>query len=214
MKPFGLINDEWILSYAAGSLSEAHALMVATHCHYHPELQEKIIFAEGIGGELMENMEPTPISNQRFDELLTEIDNLPIENKVPSINSSLPNPLAEYLDGSLDQIKWRLMGPGLYQKKLWKGQNGLKLWLLKARKGTKIPIHDHKGLEMTLVLKGSYHVEDRHYTTGMIEIAEPGLKNHQPKIDKVEDCICLVVTEAPIYLHSFIGRLMQPLIGL
>ena len=77
-----------------------------------------------------------------------------------------------------------------------------------------MPLHDHTGLEMTLVLRGSYHVGDKRFGPGLLELADKDVTNHQPMIDEGEDCICLVVTDAPIRLHSFIGRMIQPFIGL
>jgi len=214
MTAHGIIPDEWIVSYASGALSEAHALVVASHCHFYPILQEKIIDAENIGGALMENSEPSEVSNLLFEELMNKIDNLPIEELKPSNDNGLPTPLANYLDQPLDQLKWRMMGPGLSQVRLWTGPNDERLWLLKAKGGAKVPAHDHNGLEMTLVLKGSYHVGNDCYSSGMLEIADDDTTNHMPMIDHGEDCICLVVTEAPIKIHSLIGRLVQPFIGL
>jgi len=214
MKTHGIIPDEWIVSYASGALSEAHALVVATHCHFHPELQNKIVEAEDIGGALMENSEPTKLSDHLFNELIKKIDDLPVETPRPSNDNGLPGPLADYLGKSLDQLNWRMMGPGLSQVRLWTGPNDERLWLLKAKGGAKVPTHDHNGVEMTLVLQGSYHVGDECYRSGMLEIADDDTTNHTPMIDQGEDCICLVVTEAPIKIHSFIGRLVQPFIGL
>lgn len=106
------------------------------------------------------------------------------------------------------------MGPGLSQVRLWTGPRDERLWLLKAKGGAKVPAHDHNGIEMTLVLQGSYHVGEGRYASGMLEIADDDTTNHKPVIDQGEDCICLVVTEAPIKIHSLIGRLVQPFIGL
>jgi putative transcriptional regulator len=214
MKNHGLISDECIVSYASGALSEAHAMVVASHCSFHPKLKGKIVDAENIGGALMENSKPSLISNHLFEDLMSKIDSLPIEELKRSNDNGLPAPLANYLDQPLDQLNWRMMGPGLSQVRLWTGPNDERLWLLKAKGGTKVPVHDHNGLEMTLVLKGSYHVGDDCYTSGMVEIADHDTTNHMPLIDLGEDCICLVVTEAPIKIHSRIGRLVQPFIGL
>jgi putative transcriptional regulator len=215
MKTYGIIPDEWIVSYASGSLSEAHALVVATHCHFHPELQKKMNDAEDIGGSLMENSGPSKISNRLFEDLMKKIDNLPLETILPSNDNGLPTPLGNYLGNkSLDQLKWRMMGPGLSQVRLWTGTNDERLWLLKAKGGAKVPAHDHNGVEMTLVLQGSYHIGNDCYSSGMIEVADDDTTNHMPVIDHGEDCICLVVTEAPIKIHSLVGRLVQPFIGL
>lgn len=227
MSNHGIISDDWIVSYAAGSLSEAHALIVASHVEFHTELQKKLSDAEAIGGVLMEQTEPSTLSDKAFDLVWTKINESP-DNKptgetqdaearfkqTSEINSDLPPSLRNYLGKELEELDWRLMGPGMKQKRLWTGPSSECLWLLKARGGTKIPIHDHRGGEMTLVLQGSYHVGDQPYTPGLIEIADIETENHQPVIDPGKDCICLVVTEAPIKLHSLIGRALQPFIGL
>ena len=77
-----------------------------------------------------------------------------------------------------------------------------------------MPVHDHRGTEFTLVLRGSYHVGDQHFTPGQMELAGPETLGHQPIIDEGEDCICLAVTDAPIRPYSLIGRMVQPFIGL
>lgn len=227
MSNHGIISDDWIVSYAAGSLSEAHALIVASHVEFHADLQEKVADAEAIGGVLMEQAEPSVLSSKAFDNVWEKIEQSPVSKQssethaikasakqISERESKLPPSLQKYLGKELDELDWRLMGPGMKQKRLWTGPNGECLWLLKARGGTKIPIHDHRGGEMTLVLQGSYHVGDQPYTPGLIEITDTDIQNHQPIIDPGKECICLVVTEAPIKLHSFIGRLLQPLIGL
>lgn len=211
----GIVPDEWVLSYAAGSLSEAHALVLASHIEYHPELQKKLADAEAIGGSLLNDNEPVQVSDDLWDNLMGHIDDeVQDEDENPVSVSNLPDSLARYIGGGLDQLKWRTMGPGLSQVRLWTGPNDERLWLLKAKGGAKVPPHDHNGLEMTLVLQGSYIADGERYGAGQMEIADDDTKNHCPQIEEGEDCICLVVTEAPIKLHSLIGRMVQPFIGL
>ncbi len=219
MTQVGLIPDEWLVSYAAGALSDERALLVASHVAYHPGLKARVEDAEAIGGALLDAQEPIADVDSSFDALMARID-LPDlddeEEAVPSLASDddLPSVLRSYLDKPLDDLKWRMMGPGMYQHKLSNGPDGEKLWLLRARGGTEMPVHDHRGLEMTLVLRGSYHVGDKRYGPGQLELADSDVVDHQPMIDEGEDCICLVVTDAPIRLHSFVGRMVQPFIGL
>ena len=213
------VPDEWLLAYAAGSLSEAQSTLVATHASFHPELQEKITDAENIGGALLSDAETATLSDGFFDRLMDRIDTGSDGADTTSVThvteaSSLPAPLAEYLGGGLEKVKWRYMGPGLRQAKLWTGKNGEKLWLLKAQGGTEMPEHGHRGTEMTLVLQGSYTVDGHRFDVGDLEIASADIEDHQPIIDEGEDCICLVVTEAPIKLKTFVARAFQPFIGL
>ena len=212
-----MIPEEWVVSYAAGSLSEAHALVVASHIDYHPEIQKKLADAEAIGGLFLENNEITTVSDDMFDDILgrldEEITTIPQKNDAKS-ESDLPKSLMDYIDGDLYDLKWKAMGPGLSQVRLWTGPNDERLWLLRAKAGTTIPMHDHRSLELTLVLQGSYQANGERFKPGMIEVADEHTHSHQPIIDEGEECICLVVTEAPIKIHSLIGKVVQPFIGL
>ena len=201
MKITGIVPDEWIVSYASGALSEAHALVIASHCHFHPDLQKKVKTAEDIGGLLMEDSEPSSLSNDLFDDLMKKIDTLPANDFQPQNYPILTNSSFEsednneriYMMTDWTRLKWRLMGPGLSQVRLWTGPNDERLWLLKAKGGTKVPLHDHNGLEMTLVLHGSYHVGQDCYSPGMLEIADDDTVDHMPVIDQGDECICLVL---------------------
>jgi putative transcriptional regulator len=216
----GILPEEWLVSYAAGSLNEGQALMVASHAAFHPELQGKVRQAEDIGGAMLDDLKPATLDQTLLDSVMAMIDDGSADELSPdmpprrSTDGSVPSVLSHYLGKSLQDLQWRAMGPGMRQVQLWSGSKGEKLWLLKAKGGTNIPMHDHRGTEMTLVLTGSYSVDDQRFTPGLVELADADLDNHQPIIDEGEDCICLVVTEAPIRLHSLIARMAQPFIGL
>ncbi len=218
--PGHTVPDEFIVDYAAGRLSEAKSTLVATHASYHPSLLRKISDAEDIGGALLGSSEEAELSDGFFDRLMGSIEDQgadvsPENRSMPiTYDPKIPLPLAKYLEGGLGGLKWRFMGPGMKQVKLWAGDDGEKLWLLKAKAGTEIPEHGHNGSEYTLVLQGGYSVNDSHFGVGDLEIAEDDITDHRPMIDDGEDCICLVVTEAPIKLKSLIGRAVQPFIGL
>ena len=51
---YGILPDEWLVSYAAGALNVGQALMVAAHADYHPALQRKVRQAEDIGGAMLD----------------------------------------------------------------------------------------------------------------------------------------------------------------
>jgi len=215
MTKHGVIPDEWIVSYAAGALSEGQALVIASHAANHKGVRVKIDQAEDVGGTLIETENEAHLSENIFDGLLGRLDDEIDEIDIPDQQfPGMPAPLASYIGKPFEGLKWRFMGPGLRQHKLAEGPDGEKLWLLKAKGGVKIPVHDHRGSEMTLILTGSYHVGVKHYTSGLIELAGVDDKNHEPMIDEGEDCICLVVTEAPIKIHNLLGRIMQPFTGL
>lgn len=72
-----------------------------------------------------------------------------------------------------------------------------------------MPDHGHRGIEMTLVLRGAFLDEDERFARGDVEMADSDLE-HTPIADIGEDCICLAVTDAPLRFNGLIPRLVQP----
>lgn len=208
------LQDEWLLSYAAGALSPGKSLMVASHIAYHEDLQEAVADAESIGGALLEKMDSTNVDDRVLEELMGKLDDTGVpELRTEASSSRYPEPLAEFMDNDLDKLKWRFMGPGMRHARLWDGANSERLWLLRANGGIAVPEHGHTGDEWTLLLKGGYQTESGHYGVGSIDVADENIV-HQPMIDEDEDCICLVLTEGPVRLNSLVGRMFQPLVGI
>ena len=208
------LQDEWLLSYAAGALNPGRSLMVASHLAYHDDLQNPVADAETIGGALLNSMKEAEVSDSVFDQLMSRIDKNPVpEVKPVTAGSGLyPQALAEFIDGDVNSLKWNFMGPGMQNSRLWTGPNDERLWLLRARGGVVVPEHGHNGEEWTLLLKGSYRTHVGEYRIGDVDIANEDIV-HQPQINPDEECVCLVFTEGPVRLNSMLGRLLQPLIG-
>lgn len=209
------LPEEWLLSYAAGSLTEGHSVMVASHLAYHDDLQQAVADAEAIGGALLDKLEPGDVGSDMFDRILARVAQDPVP-EVPAINGRsavAPQPLLDYLGCDLDKLKWRIMGPGMSNVRLWTGPNDERLWLLRARGGIATPEHGHNGDEWTLVLKGAYTAVEQHFAVGDLETADEAIV-HQPVMDEKEECICLVLTTGLIRFKSPVARMLQPIIGL
>ena len=81
--------------------------------------------------------------------------------------------------------------------------------LLYIPAGAAMPDHGHRGMELTLVLRGAFTDEDDRFGPGDVEVADEEL-NHTPVADIGEDCICLAATDAPLRFNSWLPRLAQP----
>ena len=208
------LQDEWLLSYAAGALNPGRSLMVASHLAYHDDLQNTVADAEAIGGALLTSMEKAEVNDSVFDQIMSRIDKNPVQEVKPVARASneYPEALTEFIDGDVNALKWRFMGPGMQHSRLWTGPNDERLWLLRARGGVMVPEHGHNGEEWTLLLKGSYRTDLGEYGAGDVDVADEAIV-HQPKINPDEECVCLVFTEGPVRLNSLLGRMVQPLIG-
>ena len=209
------LQDEWLLSYAAGALDPARSLMVSSHIAYHDDLQEAVADAEILGGTLLESIDQSQVSDGALDQLLSRLEDSPVKEIRPETSASgrTPEPLREFMDCDMDSLNWRFMGPGMSNARLWDGPGDEKLWLLRARGGIIVPEHGHTGDEWTLVLNGSYQTSQGHYLAGDIEVADDDIQ-HQPRIDPDEECLCLVFTAGPFQFKSMLARAAQPFIGL
>ena len=208
------LQDEWLLSYAAGALNPGRSLMVASHLAYHDDLQNSVADAEVIGGALLNSMTEADVNDSSFEQLMSRIDKNPApEVKPVAAGSSMyPEALTEFIDTDVNSLKWKFMGPGMQNSRLWTGPNDERLWLLRARGGVMVPEHGHNGEEWTLLLKGSYRTALGEYGVGDVDVADEDIV-HQPQINPDEECVCLVFTEGPVRLNSMLGRLVQPMIG-
>ena len=211
-------SSELLLSFAAGNLSEGFSLLVATHAAMCPECRRRVRHAESIGGALLQAMEPVEVSETALPDLMARIAAEPADTPAvspePQLSSAdVPSPLRPWISGSFDDLRWRTLAPGMKQIVLPLDSSGpAKTRLLKLAPGLVTPAHSHKGQEITLVLKGSFSDELGRFGRGDVQEADGEVK-HQPMADTGEDCICLVVTDAPLKFDNLVGKILQPIFG-
>ncbi len=219
------LSDEMIMAYAAGSLPVGQAMLARCHLDMCPHCQQRLFQAQMVGGALLDDMEETAVASTGFDQLMAELDDpeqdapIQFEDRKLFANTSLtdnsvPSVLTEVMGHGLDDVKWKMVGPGIRQFVLpLESPEGEKVRLLKLSPGFVTPQHSHHGCEMTLVLRGSFSDESGRYKVGDIQEADDDI-DHQPVADTDEDCICLTVTDAPLEFKNVMTRLLQPIVGI
>ena len=105
--------------------------------------------------------------------------------------------------------RWKSLGGGIRQSILSADKSG-SARLLYIPPGRAVPEHSHGGLELTLVLQGSFSDAAGRFGVGDLEVAGADL-DHQPIAGLETPCICLAATDAPLRFTSFMPRLLQPL---
>ena len=209
------LTDDLILAYSAGTLPEAVNLIVATHMSLCDECRAAAEAHDALGGAVLERAETASVSEACLAGALDLIRNgawaAPPARSVAR-DPILPAPLRDYVGGTLAEVKWRPVGMGVRQAILPTAADATAR-LLYIPAGTAIPDHGHRGLELTLVLKGAYSDQDGYFARGDIEVAHEDL-HHTPVADISEDCICLAVTDAPLRFRGLIPRLAQPFLGI
>ncbi|MGZ2385408.1 transcriptional regulator [Rhizobium leguminosarum] len=212
------LDDDMLQQYAAGTLAEGWSVAVATHLALCPACRSKLSVLESVGGYFIdsETADETDVS-ESWERLKAEIDAGQIDKVVPikklsALDQTYPEPLKAYI-GAAGGLKWRKLGRGAAQMMIPTGDETTTVRLLKIPAGQPVPEHSHRGVELTLVLDGSFSDEVSTFARGDVEMADDSLM-HQPKADVGKDCVCLAVTEAPLRFKSRFLRLIQPMLGI
>ena len=209
-------SEEMLLGYATGSMSEPLALLVATHLALCPQCRHEVAAYEMLGGEELEDQTPTLLSSDSLVRVLDRLDMPEAPARVPPPRPAvegdlrLPQPLRDYVGGSLDSLDWHQRG-GIGEASFLPEHNSFKTRLMRIRPKTAIPEHSHHGSEYTLVLTGGFSDHTGHFLRGDVAIADPAVQ-HRPVADPGEDCVCLAVTDAPLRFTGPITRLLSPLL--
>ncbi len=201
-----------LMAYSAGTLPEAFNLMVAAHLSLCDACRAEAESYDTLGGEVLEDAEGgfVEMSGGSLEATLALIDtggNTPPERprRGPDV---LPAPLQDYVGGGLESVKWKSVGLGVRQAIL-KTSSAASARLLYIPAGAAMPDHGHRGIEMTMVLKGAFLDQGDYFARGDVEFADTGTQ-HTPVADIHEDCICLAVTDAPLKFRGLIPKLAQP----
>ena len=219
-------DDSTLMSYAAGTLDEAFAVVVSCHLETCTECRNTLNALEMIGGAALESANTVSIDEGAFGRVLEKISagstavkdsgEVEIERaKHSDINwNEMPNALRQYLSQNISDVKWSRMGPGVWQHKiaLSKGAKS-SLRLLKIAPGKNVPEHGHSGQEMTIIMQGAYQDEIGHFGVGDVADLDEDIE-HQPHVVSQKACICLAATEAPTKFKNIAGRIMQPFFGI
>lgn len=212
-------DDATLLSYASGSLDEVFSTLIAVHLASCADCRRRIREIEAVGGDLLEHEAGAGLSAgaaaRMMERLDQEVEIAPIATpRARKVESELSPTLARLIGGALDDIHWRPVAPGVATHRLptSEGAKG-SLLLLKIAPGKKVPEHGHGGMEMTLILDGSYRDELGRFGPGDVADLDEHVE-HQPVVDSAVPCICLVATEQPTRFKGFFSRLLQPLVGI
>lgn len=201
-----------LMAYGAGTLEEAFSVLVASHVSECEACRAVAREAEELGAALAE---PLDAGQSDFDALMARIDAADPEPEVkPQVGGDVPVPLARLIGNSLDEIRWRLIAPGV-RKADFSGEvsGNASLFMLQIAPGKAMPEHGHVGSEMTLILRGAYADEFGRFGAGDIADHDADVE-HTPVVEPGNPCICIVAADSKARFTSPIARLLQPLAGI
>ena len=202
------IPEPILAAYAAGTLPHVFEVVVATHVSMCEACRAGLDAHETAGGVVLEGTGAAALSDDLRADVLAMLDmELPADPVKPTRKGIYPGPVMEALKNR--DPRWKSLGMGVRQSILEAGPEG-SLRLLYIPAGRAVPDHGHNGLEMTLVLQGSFSDETGAFGVGDLEVADEDLE-HTPVAGEGAPCICLAATDAPLKFQTSMPRLLQPL---
>jgi putative transcriptional regulator len=201
------IPDPVLAAYATGSLSEPYALVVATHLSMCLECRANYEAHQMLGGAVLEMASTEALSGDLKTGVMAMLDTPVVPQPAHSRSGIYPGPVMAALKGR--SPRWKSLGLGVRQCILTGNSEG-SVRLLHIPPGQAVPDHGHNGLELTLVLQGSFVDETGRFGVGDVEVADQDLE-HTPVAEAGPPCICLAATDAPLRFNAFMPRLLQPI---
>ena len=209
------LDDATLLAFAAGTIGEAHGILVASHLSMCPTCRSALRKAEGLGGGILESQTEQAVSDVCRAATLASLDVVIAPQSKSKPKSDLPIALARVVGGiSLADVKWQKRAPGVavFDIPMSKGSK-TKLKMLRLGQGRTMPEHGHGGEEITLILKGSYHDRFGRFTPGDVADLDHEVE-HQPIVDSEEDCVCVIAFESMAIYKTLLAKLVQPFVGI
>ncbi len=198
--------DTTLVAYAAGTLAPLHGRVVAVHLTQCAACRAVMAVGEELGGAVLDTMAPVALGADALAHTLARLDLAAPE--------SAQETTAMTLEALTRGGRWRRVGPGVRLMKLVpRDATGTRLDLVRVSPGTALPRHDHRGAEMTCLLKGAFADKLGEYHMGDLEEGDVGL-DHEPRALDGEECICIIATTGYLRAHGLFTRMLQPLFGI
>lgn len=204
-----------LTEYSAGTLPLAQSACVSAHMHYCDQCRRSVAQLQDLGGVMLEQLNPEPVGDALLNSVLARLDEEPPLSLQPEAIpvSRTPAILRRLMSGDFSDLSWKKVTKALSISYVKTGDSGYEFALYHIKAGGRIPDHDHRGSEMTLVLQGGFSDANGSYHQGDFIYREAD-DTHAPTALQSEDCICLAVLDAPLKFTGWKYRWMNPFLQL
>lgn len=213
--------DDILLQHAAGRLGAGASLVLSAHLEGCAECRARLRLLDAVGGALIEEIEPQPLSPQAWARTLERIDTPPSDGGAPRPPAAGADGIVLARPGNLPAwpralrgcraTGWNWMGPGMRYARLTlrDEQDDGRLFLLRISPGRSLPRHTHDGLELTQVLCGSFDDGRSLFEAGDFDATDHDV-HHQPIVQEGGECVCLAYVGGRL---QFDGRIAAAIGG-
>jgi putative transcriptional regulator len=219
-------DTNFLVEFANGSCDWALAILINTHLTHCRQCRNQLHQLEQYGAVLLMSGPKVGVADTCLEKLWQRIEQLPLQatansasraintaepsNSIPSSSNSPAVDLPALLQRLIKpQSRWQKISKHLKQQRLVTGQTKYEVALQSISSGGQVSRHDHRGMEYTVVLQGSFSDTEGIYCAGDFVQKQPG-QIHKPTASQNEDCLCLTAVEQPVRLTHWLGRLINP----
>lgn len=216
-------DDALLMSLAAGAVARGPAVVIAAHTELCPRCSTRLREFETVGGLLLEQLEPESIANDVLTSTLARIDKLKEREETPKPAMSVePNLLQASLPAgmtwphSLHGSKinsWRRLGPGVRWTRVTLANGTGNVHLLRVSAQKALPVHGHRGGELSQVLYGAFHDHGERFGVGDF-IEADDKDRHRPVVEADDECVCLISMEGHVAFDGPLARMLGSFLGM
>ncbi len=221
-------DSRYLTDFATANLPLAEAVCVSAHLEFCGKCRAHVQQLTDVGGHMFARLQPEAVSEDSFAALMARVSagsqqpaapvtvavEAPREDADDAAQSNvfLPRAVRRLVSGSLDKLRWVQLGKALRVAPLQVSDESRETAIYDIRAGGRMPEHEHRGEEITVLLQGSFSDADGSYSRGDFVVRHAG-ETHQPTATMDKDCICLVCLERPVRPRGLIYRLLEPLVN-
>lgn len=205
--PTHLPSMDLLAEYASGAAPVGTSLLIACQLTKAPESRARVGEMERIGGALLKDEAAAPLSDQCLEAVMARLDDAPCATSCTNTDGPLPQPLVKAIPVPFDDIPWSFRLPGVHEYIL-DGYGEEKVSILRARPGSAVPQHTHRGRELTLVMSGVLQDGDGVYRAGDVASNDED-DDHRPRIIGDEMCYCLTVLNGNLHFTGTFSRALN-----
>jgi len=222
--PVHHVPPEELVEYAAGACGEATALAIACHASLCAACATQLRALDALGGAALDDAAPTATAPDAFANLLGRLDDAPgDEAPAPGVDVD-PATLRVFVSLGVPRVVlpyvapaasggWRRLVPGITRVDLRVGPPDTVARLVNLRPGLEIPLHDHGGVEHTVILTGALADDQGRFARGDVSIRAAG-ERHVQRVEAGEPCVALVINEGPLVPLTWKGKALNLLSSL
>ena len=219
-------DSRYLTDFATANLPLAEAVCVSAHLEFCGKCRAHVQQLTDVGGHMFARLQPEAVSEDSFAALMARVsagaqEQAPVVtvqttreelDETTQSHVFLPRAVRRLVSGSLDKLRWVQLGKALGGAPLQVSDESRDTAIYDIRAGGRMPEHEHRGEEITVLLQGSFSDADGSYSRGDFVVRHAG-ESHQPTATMDKDCICLVCLERPVRPRGLFYRLLEPLVN-